>query len=353
MQVLIVGLNIKDAPVEMLEALSIHHSDTKHCLEDLSVCTGAEGVLILSTCNRLEFYAAAENAERCMAALQWYLLRVYLLDPEKDSHTRELEKYVYGYSGAKAVQHLYRVVAGLDSLVLGETEILGQVARAYEQARTAGVSCKLLNVWFQRALSVGKLVRTRFKMDRHHTSLGRIAVDLAEHELDGLEHRRILILGAGEMCELTMKHLISKSNSLVMVSNRSLTKAQQLADEYGFEARSLHDLAANLALADVVFSATSSKNHLVSLELLKEVMPKRNGRPLVFIDMAVPRDIDPRVEELSKVRRFDIKQLRFASDLNQKERRRCALAVEALINEKVDEFLTWQKLSKPLAMKSA
>jgi len=338
-QALVVGLNIKNAPVEILETLSIHHSVNTHCLKDLMALAGLQGAVILSTCNRLELYTVTENPEQGTAAM-----RAFLADQDETSdpkRAKELQGYLYDYSGREAIRHLFRVVSGLDSLVLGETEIFGQVARSYESARKAGATCKILNVWFQRALHVGKEARVKAGLDKYHTSVGRIAVDLAQQELGDLKGRQILILGAGEMSELTMRHLVEKAAFLAMVSNRSLSKARALADEYGFDACSLDELPQHLEYADLVFSATSSKNYLVTFDMLKDIMVRRRQRPIMFVDMAVPRDIDPRVAELDGVRYFDIRQLRAVSDRNLSQREQAATLVEAIIEERVEDFLDW------------
>ena len=372
-QPLVIGLNIKNAPVEALEALSIHHSTNALRLNELAALAHLQGVVILSTCNRLEFYAVADKPEQSLTIMRDFLAgqdktflaeqdttffaeqdktffagqdKTFLAEQDKNFAPAQLQEqglqtYIYNYVGKEAIRHLYRVVSGLDSMILGETEILGQVARAYELARNAKTTDKILNVWFQRALAVGKKVRTDAGIDQYHTSVGRIAVDLAEQELGDIKDKQILILGAGEMSELTMKHLVSKAVSLVMVSNRSLAKAQKLAAEHGFKACSLDELSHHLKKADLVFSATSSKNYLISYSALKDIMCVRQQRPIVFIDMAVPRDIDPRVAKLAGVRCFDIKQLRDVSDQNRLQRKKAALLVEAIINEKVEEFAEW------------
>ena len=358
-QPLVVGLNIKSAPVEALEALSIHHSINTLRLNELVSAADLRGVVILSTCNRLEFYAVADNLERSVAIMRAFLVGQKTVAQGETSglaygftqdltqdltqgpvQLQELQEYVYDYAGVDAIRHLFRVVSGLDSMVLGETEILGQVARAYESARSVNATDKTLNVWFQKALSLGKKVRAEAGIDQYHTSVGRIAVDLAEQELGDLRDKHILILGAGEMSELTMKHLASKAASLVMVSNRSLPKAQALAAEHGFAACPLSELPLRLKTADLVFSATSSKNYLVTYSLLSGIMQTRQ-HPIVFIDMAVPRDIDPRVAELDGVRCFDIKHLRDVSDKNRVQREKAAALVEAIIDEKLAEFTLW------------
>jgi len=380
MQPVVVGLNIKSASVEALEALSIHHSDNSRCLGELIAFADLKGAVILSTCNRLEFYAVADELEFSIMKMRVFLAGRGATTTTTNSNSNSnsnsnntstststssvttttasvgqgfsgelpeqqaLQESIYDHAGKAAIRHLFRVACGLDSMVLGETEILGQVARAYESAHSVKATDKILNVWFQRALSVGKLVRTGAGIDQYHTSVGRIAVDLAQRELGDIKDKQILVLGAGEMSELTMKHLASKAASLVMVSNRSLSKAQALAAEHGFEACSLQELELYLEKADLVFSATSSKRYLVTYLQLKDIMAKRQQRPLVFIDMAVPRDIDPRVAALAGVSYFDIKQLRDVSDQNRSLREQAAATLNSIIDEKAKEFTAWLKM---------
>ena len=346
MQLVLVGLNIKGAPVEALERLSIHHSALALRLNELLISADVQGAVILSTCNRLEFYATTNKPSSGIELMRRFLIQQG--DENLASWTEGLQGYLYDFVGDEAIRHLYRVVSGLDSLVVGETEILGQVARAYQMALSNGATDKVINVWFQRALGVGKQVRTKVGIDQYHTSVGRIAVDLAEQELGDIKGKQILVLGAGEMSELTMKHLRKRLDSttapLVIVSNRSFAKAESLALEHGFEACPLDVLDDQLEQADLVFSATTSRQYLVTAEQLTKIMETRQQQPIVFIDMAVPRDIDPKVASLPGVRYFDIKQIRDVSEQNRSLRKQAAIEVNSFIEEKVEEFSTWLKV---------
>ena len=340
MHLVVVGLNIKSAPIEALEKLSIHHSVAALRLHELLASfDDIQGAVLLSTCNRLEFYASVKDTASALASLRSFM--AYRDGSFDAALAEDIEEYLYNHDGEEAVRHLYRVASGLDSLVLGETEILGQVARAYELALGAKTTDKIINVWFQRALGVGKMVCSKASIDQYHTSVGRIAVNLAEQELGSVKDKRILLLGAGEMSELTMKHLVSKGASLVMVSNRSLLRAEALAAEYGFTACPLDELDYHLERADIVFSATASKHYLVSSDRFTPIMEERQYRPIVFIDMAVPRDIDPAIADLPGARCFDIKQIRDVSEQNRSLREQAAAAVDQCIDEKVEEFYEW------------
>lgn len=339
MDCVVVGLNIKSAPFELLEKLSVHHSLNEHCVQDLKQQADVSAAVVLSTCNRLEFYATAEDPDHGVESVwNYFISQGEAINAEEQAILREC---MYAYTGDMAVRHLFEVVTGLDSLIVGEAEILGQVSRAYKAACRANTTDKLLNVWFQRALHLGKMARHQTDINRFSMSVGRIAVDLAVKELGGVEDKCALILGAGEMSELTVKYLVANKVSVAMVSNRSLDKAMDLAGRYGFEAHALGEVAPCLERADVVFSATSSKNYMVDFEMAKQAMEKRPDRPLLFLDMAVPRDIDPRVAELDGVSVYNINELRDEADRNRLRRAAAEKGVRRLIEEAVAEFRHW------------
>ncbi|WP_417134456.1 glutamyl-tRNA reductase [Rubneribacter badeniensis] len=333
----VVGLNIKRSSIEALERLSVHHSGNAQRARDLKAAAELAGVVVLSTCNRLELYGVCEDSDEGIARLC-----DCLLGDESAAVAEDLRSLLYAYADERAVRHLFEVVCGLDSLIMGESEIAGQVSRAYQAACSAGATDKIINVWFQRALSVGKRVRTQTRIGRYSTSIGRIAVDLAVRELGGIKDRRVLILGAGEMSELTMKYLVAQGVSVAMVSNRSLDKAQRLAEQYGFDACPLSEMERCLEVADVVFSATAAKGFLIGRDRLAGVMARRAQRPLLCIDMALPRDVDPAARDIPNVSCYDINELRDVANRHQAERVRAARKASQIIDEAVIDFARWQ-----------
>ncbi len=333
---IVVGFNIKKAPIELLEKLSVHHSANGEVALTLMSMTPTSAIVVLSTCNRLEIYATADDAEQAIDAIKERL--VSGLSREKAT---EWLQYSYSYRDDMAVRHLFEVVTGLDSLIVGEAEILGQVSRAYKAAREAQTTDKLMNVLFQRALHVGKKARSQTSLGRYSVSIGRIAVDLAVQEFGDVSEKRALILGAGEMSELTARYLVDHHFPVVMVANRSLDKAKLLAQDYGFEAYSLDCLEHCLGKADVVFSATSAKNAIVTKDLVSRVMEKRDGRSLLFIDMAVPRDVEEAVEGLDGVSLHNINELREVVDRHQIQRARAVNEVRQIVEEEVADFRHW------------
>ncbi len=333
---IVVGFNIKKAPIELLEKLSVHHSANGEVALTLMSMTPTRGIVVLSTCNRLEVYATADDADAAIEALKERL--VAGLSPDQ---ARDYLGYSYAYRDDMAVRHLFEVVTGLDSLIVGEAEILGQVSRAYKAACEAETTDKLMNVLFQRALHVGKKARSQTSLGRYSVSIGRIAVELAVKEFGDVSDKRALILGAGEMSELTARYLNDHNFSVVMVANRSLEKAKLLAQDYGFEAYPFDHLRGCLERTDVVFSATSSKMPIVTKDLVSSVMESRMGRPLLFIDMALPRDVEEGVANLEGVSLHNINELREIIDRHQIERARAVNEVRQIVEEEVADFRHW------------
>lgn len=331
----VVGLNYRTAPVEVREKLSIHHSQVKDCLQELNRLGGIKGAVLLSTCNRLEIYTVTTEVETGTEAVKEFLRGKY------QDNDRMLNPYLYIHTLYPAVRHLFRVVSGLDSMVLGETQILGQVADAYECSCQAGANHKIINVMFQKALAVGKRVRTETGIDQFATSISYTAVLLAKQHIESFKDKKILVLGAGEMSALIMKHLQTQGASAFMISNRSLQRARQFAAEYQGVAVPFSELPACLEEADLVFSATASKNILISSRQMREVMAKREHRPLTMIDIAVPRDIDPAVRNIKGISLFDIDELRGVVDRHQSAREAAAREAEKIIEEEMTEFKKW------------
>ena len=332
---IVVGLNYRETPIEVRERFSIHHSQMVTNLQKLQKHSGIEAVVLLSTCNRLEIYAVTKDVESGINAILDFLVEL------SNDKSDEFKRYLYTYTLYRTIRHLFRVVAGLDSMVLGESQILGQVAKAYEYSCTAGVTNKIINVTFQKALAVGKKVRAQTRIDQHSNSISYIAVELAKQKIGSFQDKKILILGAGEMSVLIMKHLGSQGASTVMVSNRSYERAKELAQEYQGQAVAFSELDVCLEQVDIVFSATASKDIIILGEQMAEIMHKRNYRPLLVIDIAVPRDIDPGVENIEGIRLYDIDDLRGVVDLHQGAREAAALEAEKIIDREMAIFKEW------------
>lgn len=330
-----VGLNHRTAPVEIREKVSFPHYTIGAALHELKTYPGLHGVIILSTCNRLEIYAATTDVETGLNSIKKFLVNHAQIDEQ------ELSKYLYIHTLYDAVRHLFRVVAGLDSMILGETQILGQVSNAYEKAAEAGVTNKVINVFFQNALTVGKRVRTETQIDQHPTSISYTAVELAKQVFGELQGRNILILGAGEMSALTAKHLIANGANTVMVSNRSFERAKNLASACHGKAIRFEDFEESLIDVDIVISATAAANFVITPEQIRSIMPQRDKRSLLMIDIAVPRDIHPEVGEIPGVTLYDIDDLRGVIDAHQHARELAGQQAERIIEEEMGQFLKW------------
>jgi glutamyl-tRNA reductase len=300
MNIFVAGLSYKTTPVEVREKLAVARSRLQCCGCRLKLRGGLEEVVLLSTCNRVEIYGVA----------QWIQGRVQQLFQELAGTSLDLTPHLYVKEGMDAARHLFAVASGLDSLVIGETEITGQVKNAYQAAKEAGLVGKRMNRLFQTAFCVVKQIRTNTAIGRGATSVGSVAVELAEKVFDArLDEKTVMILGAGKMGEACVKHLAKRGAKTVLVANRSLERAEKLAAEFGGRAVRLEDSAAAIAEADILVSSTGSPDIVLWREDLARILPTRRNRPLVLVDIAVPRDIDPAVAELPNVFLYDIDDL--------------------------------------------
>lgn len=331
----IVGLNHCTAPLEVRERFSFSSSQIEKQLHELKAYPALQGVVILSTCNRMEIYAATTEVESGISSIKEFLVR-YVGMEEK-----ELAKYLYVHTLYDAVRHLFLVVSGLNSMVMGETQILGQVAHAYELANQSGATNKVMNVFFQNALAVGKRVRAETSIDQHPVSISYIAVELAAQCFGDLNGKCIMILGAGEMSSLTARYLVAAGASTVIVSNRSFDRALALAEEFKGRAIRFDELVNVLPEVDIVVSATASTHFILLPDRMKEVMQKRQGKPLMLIDIAVPRDIHPAVGAIEGISLYDIDDLRGVVDKHQHARELAAQEAEKIIEEEMAQFLKW------------
>jgi glutamyl-tRNA reductase len=330
-----IGLNHRSAPVEVREKMSFQPSRMQEVLRELKGYPGLEGVVILSTCNRMEVYSATTDVEVGIRSIKKFLANYHGLEENV------FEQYLVVHTLYDAVRHLFRVTSGLDSMVRGETQIIGQVSNAYQQANDAQVTNKAINVLFQTALAVGKRVRTETLIDQHPVSISYTAVELAKQHFGELVGKGILIMGAGEMSTLTAKNLVAAGANTVLVSNRSYEKAVILANECSGQAVRFDDMDQYLEKVDIVISATASTHFVILPERMQEIMTNRKGRPMLLIDIAVPRDIHPDVGEIPLITLFDIDDLRGVVDRHHQERELAAINAERIIEEEMLLFLKW------------
>ena len=334
MHLVVIGLNHTTAPVELREKLSIADDALPNALADLKAKSPVSECLILSTCNRTEIYACTQSKSDDECLIAW-MSDFFGVD------AGSLSPHLYSHAGHKAAEHLFRVASGIDSMVIGEAQILGQVKDAYRIAAENKAGGPVLNALFQQAIAVGKRVRTETDIGKGAFSVGSAAVHLAGSIFDKLTGRTVLVIGAGEMSELTMMHLASSGASPVLVANRTFSKAESLASRFQGRAVKLAEIGTIMEAADIVITSTGSREPIVTREMISRVHHARRGRPIFFIDMAVPRDIEPQVGDLDNVFLYNIDDLQAVVAADVAGRRAEIARVERIIAEEVDDFLRW------------
>jgi len=334
MEVFCLGLSHQTADVATRERFAFADHELAACSGELGRRPELGEALILSTCNRVELYAAAPDSATGFAAIEAFLAARAALEPGD-------LKFFYRRHGAAAVRHLFRVASGLESMVLGETEILGQVKRAYNLAAGSGATSRHLNKLFQRAFNVAKEVRTKTNITRGPVSAGSVAVDLAEKIFGRLRACRVMILGAGETSESTARALMARGAHGIFVSNRSFERALVLAEETRGEAIGFEHWHERFEDIDILISSTAAPHMIVTPEKLGHAMRRRGNRPVFIIDLAVPRDVDPAVNDLDGVYLYDIDALQDIAAQSLAIRRHELAECERLIERHVGEFSGW------------
>jgi glutamyl-tRNA reductase len=332
-QILTLGLNHKTAPVEIREKLSFTAPAQKAALARLMGEYELHEAAILSTCNRSEIYVASDSDG--LIKTKRFLAETQGIDPQG------FEPYFYAHSNGEAAIHLFRVASGIDSLVIGESQILGQVREALETAQQHGAARQLINELFQRSLRVGKRARSETGIGHGRLSISTAAVELVGQVFDRLDGRQALLLGAGEMGELTAQYLLEEGIGQLLIANRTYQRAVEVAGRVGGKAVGFDAWTAQLAHIDIIVSSTAATDFVITPQLLKDAMRQRRSRPLFLIDIAVPRDIDPQVRQLDNVFLFDIDDLEQVVESNRHEREQEVRQVQALIEEEMTDFLHW------------
>lgn len=335
MYILAIGLNHRTAPVEVREKMALSGSALSQAFIFLREHPIVEGCVVLSTCNRTEVYVATRDVEAATEHLYRFFAQKSGLPPS------QIRQHLYVHSLYDAVYHLFRVACGLDSMILGEAQILAQVRDAYQAACEQGASNGVLNTLFQQAITVGKRVRTETRIDHNTVSISYAAVELARSVFDRLDGKNVLVVGAGKMSALAVKYLVNSGATGVLVSNRSFPRAEELAREFHGQAVTFDQLPACLAVADIVISCTGASHSILHGAEVKEAMGQRPGRPLLIIDIAVPRDVDPEVAGIPGVSLYDIDDLENVVSESLEARKRAAEIAEAIISEEGDAFLKW------------
>lgn len=326
MELLCLGLNHRTAPVEVREKFAVVTSHLGTAARELTSIEDITEGVVISTCNRTEFYFVAPNAESAFARLESHLAA-------KTSMPEGINPHFYRKEKSSVPQHLCRVVSGLDSMMLGETEIFGQVKQAYQAALDAGTTSGMLNRLFQRAFGIGKKVRTETSIQEGATSVGNVAVELAEKIFGHLSDSEVMLIGAGEMSRITAQSLVSRGARSIFVANRSHDRAIELAAEMGGSAVTFDDWQRVLERVDVVISSTGSPHTIVHRADIEKARRARKYRPLFLIDIAVPRDIEPAAGEIEEVYLYDIDTLEQLAEgartRRQEQIRECERIIDA------------------------
>ncbi len=336
MALVILGLNHNTAPVEVREKLAFNQKHLEEAAEQIFArIPEVDEKVILSTCNRVEIYAHAEDAERGLQALKNFLYRYHELAPGL------LEPYFYSYAHEEAVAHLFKVSSSLDSMVMGEPQILGQVKDAYQNARKVKATGRILNQLFEKAFNVAKRVRTETAIAESAVSISYAAVELAEKIFGHLEGRTVLLIGAGEMIELAGKHLINQGVKTILVANHNYDRAANLAVRLGGSAVPFEQFPEEFAEADIIISSTAAPHYVIKRDMVEKAMKSRGGRPVFFIDIAVPRDIEPSINDIPNVFLYDIDDMGKVVEANRQEREKEAAKAMEIIQNEVARFSDW------------
>jgi glutamyl-tRNA reductase len=333
--IVVVGLNHETAPVAVREALAFAKEQLPHALARVREDAGLGEAMILSTCNRVEVYGRATEAS--LDAVAEFLAR---------SHARTVEEiapHLYRLEGEAAIRHAFRVAASLDSMVMGEPQILGQVKEAYEAAEKAGSLGSVLNALRNRSIAAAKRARTETAIGRNAVSVSHVAVELARKIFGDLRDRSVLLVGAGKMSEVAARQMVRDGARASVLGGRTFEKAEQLAAALGGRAAPFEELRAELARADIVISGTGASGVVIHREDVEAAQAARRGRPLFIIDIAVPRDVAEDAGRVPGVFLYDLDDVKKVAEANLRERKKEAAAAEAILEHEIREFLEWRR----------
>jgi glutamyl-tRNA reductase len=333
MALFVAGINHRTAPIDVREQLAVEEDKLRELLRDVHAAGVAHEVAILSTCNRVEVYGVADAPGEARAIAFRHLCRL------RGVSEVALEAMLYTHVEADAVRHAFRVAASLDSMMIGEPQILGQMKDAFAVAQACETIGPTLHVLFTQAFNVAKKVRTETEIGRHAVSVSFAAVELAKKIFDGLGGRAVLLVGAGKMSELAARHLVEQGAFPIYVSNRTWARAQDLARALSGTAVPWRELGPAVGTVDIVITSTAAAQPVITRQAVQDVMAGRRGRPLFFIDIAVPRNVEASVDTLADVYCYDIDDLKQVVDANLRERRREAQRAETFTEREVAKFL--------------
>ena len=347
MYLTVIGVNHKTAPIEVREKFSISKEAIQNGLKNIDNYDDLNELAVLSTCNRMEIYAVQLNYEN-ISSLKKFIFD--LIDCYED-----IEEYLYIFTGVEAIRHLFKVASSLDSLILGESQILSQVKAAYATAKKMSTTSTILNTVFNRAIATGKAVRSETKIAYNSVSVSYAAVELAKEKLDGLKGKKALIFGAGKMAQLTTQHLISHGIEKIFIANHHIERAEELAEKIGGEAVEWSQALEKAVDVDIIVTSTGAPHYVVKSAQTKQLMINRQNRQLFIIDIAVPRDVEPEVGEIKGVTLYNIDDLEAVVDEHIAQRQEEAKLAQKIIDENVNalverfKYLSFQPLMASLS----
>jgi len=336
MEILVIGLNHKTATVEIREKVAFDGPKLAQAIEEMKKLDGVKEGVILSTCNRVEIYSAVPDIKRGAEQIKDFISRFHGVNRE------ELDKALYVHEGVDAVRHVFRVAASLDSMVVGEPQILGQVKDAFEFALKNKSTGVYLNRLMKKAFSVAKRVRTETKIAENAVSISFAAVELAKKIFEDLTTKSFMLIGAGEMAELAARHIIGNGVRNVYVTNRTYERAKELAEEFNGKAIPFSEFTGELVHIDIVICSTGAPEYILWKDQMHSIMKERKQRPVFIIDISVPRNIDPAINDLDNVYLYDVDDLQDVVDMNIKGRAKEAEKAEEIVLSEVESFRKWQ-----------
>ncbi|HUU50207.1 MAG TPA: glutamyl-tRNA reductase [Nitrospinota bacterium] len=335
MSIIVVGLNYRNTPIEIREKLYFSEKNLSEPLDALGNVYGIKERVILSTCNRVEIYAKGGDISQSFEKIKKFL---------SDHHKfplKDLEKHLYCYFDKEAICHLFRVASGLDAMVVGEPQVLGQVKSAYAIAKGCNACGFVLGNFFEKAFSVAKKIRSNTGIGSSAVCVSYAAVELAKKIFEDLNDKSVMLIGAGEMSEQAARYLVSSGTKLVFVTNRTFSRAKRLAEELNGEAVHFEFFPKHLILSDIIICSTGAPHYIIKKEQVQDVLNQRRNKPMFFIDISVPRNIDPEVNKLSNVYLYDIDDLKNVVEANIREREKEAEKAEEMIVKEIKSFLGW------------
>lgn len=337
MHIVVVGLNYRTAPVEVREKFAFAEQHLPAALRQLKDTKSILECVIVATCNRTEIYAVVDRLHLCGHFIRSFMESWFKVPRQ------EFTNHMYIYEDDKAMEHLFRVASGLDSMVIGETQILGQVKDAFLAAQQYKATGTLFNMLFKQAVTMAKKAHAETSIGEAAVSVSYAAVELGKRIFGNFNNKKVMIIGAGKMSELTGKHLYSNGADEVIVVNRTIARAEQLARQFDGTACSLEQAAERLAEVDIVISSTGADGYVLRQEQVAAAMRKRKSRPLFMIDIAVPRDLDPSIGDVQNVFLYDIDDLEGIVESNLELRRKEADKIEVMIDREIAQFRQWYK----------